>query len=103
MNYSSNASQDTIRRRGLTGITCAHTRADQQLPLHHLDRKNIREDIWRIKSALWTEILFKRYARSTTLEREGNPVVRYDTNALAANQPIEDREADVIVQGPDGE
>lgn len=38
-----------------------------------------------------------------TVQRPGNPVVRYDTSSLAANGPIEDREADKIVSGPRGD
>jgi len=67
------------------------------------DAQNVREDSWQVVSRSETERILRRAERSTTVDdADGSIVKRIDTAAIAANAPIEDREADAIIPGPGG-
>ena len=67
------------------------------------DPNYIREDIWKIVTRKRAEFLLKRREASTIYDRPGNPIKRCDTSALQSNEYMEDRSAEKILEGAEGE
>lgn len=67
------------------------------------DPDHVREDKWKVVTRKRAEFLIKRRESTQSYDRPGNPVKQCDTSALQANERMEDRSAEKILAGPDGE
>ncbi|CDZ98619.1 Protein phosphatase 2C/pyruvate dehydrogenase (lipoamide) phosphatase [Phaffia rhodozyma] len=67
------------------------------------DPSNVRVDTWKLIGLAEAERVLKADEKIVTLDRPGNPVVRSDTSSLKANEFIEDRSAQAILKGADGD
>ncbi|KAL7410997.1 phosphatase 2C-like domain-containing protein [Mrakia frigida] len=67
------------------------------------DPEHIREDVWKIVTRKRAEFLLKRREASVIYDRPGNPVKRCDTSALQSNEVMEDRSAEKILEGAEGD